>query len=153
TLLATRNPWTDGRAFYDAAYLPVGTHTITVVYNGNATDFPSTSAPIEVTVVKGDSTPGLYVEPDHSTAGQAVTLTVNVAGYATGAVEFFNGTTSLGTATLLRNPVSQGHITTTSLPVGTNSISAHYGGDSNLNPGDSQVVQHTVSAITSTTAL
>lgn len=63
--------------------------------------------------------------------GQAVTFaaTVTGAGSATGTVTFKDGVATLGTAVL--NGSGQASFTTTSLSIGTHSITAQYGGDSN----------------------
>jgi hypothetical protein len=66
-------------------------------------------------------------------SGSSVTFTavvtppVGTATVPTGSVEFFNGTTSLGAGTL--NGTGTATLATTALPVGTDSITAQYGGD------------------------
>jgi uncharacterized delta-60 repeat protein len=71
-----------------------------------------------------------------SVSGQPVTFTAIVstvgAGSPTGTVQFFDGSTLLGTGTLsTANGVTTAAFSTTTLAVGTHSITAVYGGDSN----------------------
>jgi hypothetical protein len=73
----------------------------------------------------------LSASPTIAALGAPVTLTATVAGSGgtpTGSVQFFNGSTNLGTATLSASGVAT--LTTTALPVGANSITANYQGDS-----------------------
>ena len=59
------------------------------------------------------------------------------AGTPTGSVQFFVGTTSLGTASLSGNTAI---LTTTTLPVGTDSLTAQYLGDPNFTGSTSSAV-------------
>jgi hypothetical protein len=73
----------------------------------------------------------IQASPTQIPYGQSVTLTATVTpSTATGTVSFFtNGSkTALGTATLNNGLAT---FTTTSLPVGTDNLSASYGGDAN----------------------
>ena len=68
------------------------------------------------------------------TYGQSETLTAAVGsaiGTPTGTVAFWNGTTLLGTATLSGGTAA---LTVTSLPAGTDTVSAQYGGDTDHAP-------------------
>ena len=71
-----------------------------------------------------------------STFGQSVIFTATVTsagGTPTGTVEFFDGATSLGTGTLNASGVAT--LTTSSLTVGTHTITAQYGGASSACTG------------------
>jgi len=74
------------------------------------------------------------------------TAIVSGSGVPTGAVTFMDGTTTLGSASL--DPGGQATLTTSSLAVGTHSITAVYGGDGSFNgstsPALSQVVNRAV---------
>jgi FtsP/CotA-like multicopper oxidase with cupredoxin domain len=77
--------------------------------------------------------------------GQSVTLTATVSGgspTATGTVTFANGGTKLGTGTLNASGVAT--LATTSLPLGANSITAAFGGDTNYAASTSSPVAVTV---------
>jgi hypothetical protein len=122
--------------------LPVGTDTITANYLGDGNDTSSSSNPVQQTVNKAATTTTMSASPATSNFGQTVTLTAAVTpAFATGSVQFFNGSTLLGSATIANN---QAQITTTTLPVGTNSITASYGGDGNSLTSTSSAVSQTV---------
>lgn len=84
------------------------------------------------------TTTSLAAAPTTAVFGQPVTFTATVAGSGsvipTGAVQFFNGSVSLGTA-----PISGGQaiLTTQALPIGTQSVSAKYLGDGGSTPSES----------------
>ena len=81
------------------------------------------------------------------TAGQSVTLTATVTGPSgntttpTGTVTFKDGATTLGTGTLSAGVATYA---TTSLPIGSDSITAVYAGDTNFNGSTSSAVIVTV---------
>ncbi|WP_026223465.1 choice-of-anchor tandem repeat GloVer-containing protein [Methylosarcina fibrata] len=77
-----------------------------------------------------------------STVGQSVTFTATVTGNSpTGTVEFFVGSTSLGSRPL-RNAVAS--LSTPRLVAGTHSITAVYSGDANNAPSTSAAVTQVV---------
>ena len=89
----------------------------------------------------------LLASPTTAVFGQSVALTANVSGPSgdptpSGSVEFFNGTTSLGTETLSGGSAT---LDTTLLPVATNSITAQYQGDTNYGTSTSPATPVTVS--------
>jgi hypothetical protein len=83
--------------------LAVGTSSITASYLGDARNFASVSSAVVVTITKADSTTTLSASPATPSFGQAVTLTALVTPPNTGTVQFFNGTTLLGTAPIANN--------------------------------------------------
>ncbi len=131
--------------------LPVGANSLTAVYSGDANALTSTSAAVVQTVSKAASTTTLSASPAPSTSGQSVTLTAAVTPTgATGTVQFFSGSTSLGSATITSG---QAQLATTALPVGTDSLTAVYSGDSNTAGSTSAAVAQTVSLVSTATAL
>lgn len=100
------------------------------------------------------TTTTLGSSPNPSTLGEAVTFTATVTstvGTPHGeAVSFMKGTTVLGTKTLSGGSAS---FTTSSLPAGTNSITAVYGGDSKFGQSTSKVLKQVVDKATTTTTL
>ena len=132
-----------GRATFMVSNLAAGAHTITAQYSGDSTYSGSTSAALSQTVNKAGSTTTLTSNPDPSRRGQTVTFSATVApSTATGTVQFFDGSTSLGTATLSGGTAS---LPTSKLTtVGTHSITARYAGDSNVSGSTSAVLTQTV---------
>lgn len=99
----------------------------TATYSGDATYAAAASS--SSTPVVAPSTIGLTVGPEPSVPGELVTLSVWVPGpYGppTGTVEFFDGASSLGFATL---DGGYGSLTTTALALGTHALSVSYTGD------------------------
>ena len=140
---------------------PVGSYSVTVSYAGNAnytTATPSQSFTLVVTAQPGPgaTTTALSLSPTSTNFGQSVTLTATVtpgsAGTPTGTVSFFNGTTLLGTPVALTGGVAT--LTTTTLPIGSDVITAQYSGDTNYAGSTSAYEVETVAgAAVTTTAL
>jgi len=108
-------------------------HSITATYAGDSNFAGSTSSPLTETLSQVSTTTSVMAAPGAATFGQSVTLTATVAptsGTAnpTGSVTFTdNGTTTLGTSTLSTTAgVTTASILVTTLPVGTDLISASY---------------------------
>jgi len=102
-----------------------GAHSVTATYlpSDPAAFATSTSAPATITVNAQPSTTGLSVSPaGKATVGKTVTLTAAVApAGATGSVEFFDGSTSLGTSAVSGGAAS---LATTKLALGDHSLTA-----------------------------
>ncbi len=84
--------------------------------------------------------------------GAALTLTATVSGAAgaatpSGAVTFYDGDTQLGTSTLASGVATYA---TSSLAVGTHSITASYSGDTTYMPSNSSAVTITVASLPAT---
>jgi hypothetical protein len=125
-----------------------GTWSIAAEYVGDSTFIASTSSPVNLVVSQASTTTTLTSSLNPSGVGQSVTLTATVSGQfgglATGSVAFSNGSTSLGSVTLSGTNVAA--LTITSLPVGTDSITAVYSGDSNFTGGTSNSLSQAVDA-------
>ena len=138
-------PLTSGVASLTTTALPTGTDSITAVYSGEEDFAGSTSAVVSQTVNKASSSTTLKSSLNPSAFGQSVTFTANISGQfsgvATGTVTFNNGSTSLGSATVSSNMAS---LATTTLPVGTDSITAVYSGDTNFANSTSNTVSQVV---------
>lgn len=132
--------------------LPIGTDSITASYGGDSTFASSISAPVIVTVTGVPTTTALTASPTTIAQGANVTLTATVTGSGgtpTGTVTFLNGTTSLGTGTLSGGVAT---LMTATLPVGSDSITASYGGDATFGNSVSAPVIVTVTGTTSSPA-
>ena len=122
-----------GVATLTATTLPVGSNAITATYAATTNYAGSTSSAQIVTVAATTllptaTTTSLTISSSAITAGQSLTLAATVLAGAepvnSGTVTFYNGTTSLGASTL----TSQGLaiLTSTTLPVGTDTLVATY---------------------------
>ncbi len=129
TVLGTSNV-SGNKATLSTSTLPLGSNAITATYNGDAND-NSSVATLTETIAKNDPTVTVAASPSTSTYGQTVTITATVPAGVTGTITFTNGATSIGSGTISSNKVV---VTTSTLPVGTDTITASYGGDSANNP-------------------
>jgi hypothetical protein len=145
---------------YTTATLAGGPHSITAVYQGSPVYSPSTSAPQTVTVAPGlaSTTTSFTVSAPSITAGQTETLTATVQTTGTtaptGMVTFNDQNGYLGSANLSA-PTAGGTATVSlsNLTVGSHTITATYGGDTNYAASTSTAKTVTVVAGTTTTTL
>jgi hypothetical protein len=109
----------------------IGTNTITAVFEGTGNFQKSTSAALSETVNQDATTTALSLQ----TLGSLQILSATVlpaapgAGVPTGTITFFDGTKVLGTATLTGGTAS---LSVTGLSVGTHTLTASYGGDTDF---------------------
>lgn len=124
--------------------LGAGTAAITGVYSGDSNCAGSTSPVLGQVVNIAATTESLSSSQNPSAVGQAVTLTATVsssAGVPTGKVKFMTGAIGLGTVTLSGGVAT---VTTTTLPAGSDPITANYLGTTNYGTSSAsptQVVQ------------
>lgn len=104
---------------------------------------------------KGATTLMLAASATSITYGNSITFTATLASplssTATGNVNFYTNGTLLGSAAINGNGVAT--YTTTTLPAGTNSVTAAYAGDDNHNPATSAAVVVAVAAVNPTVTL
>ena len=139
-----------GSAAFATSALALGSHPITVVYGGD-TNFTGSTSPTftEVVEVVNEyaSTTAVSSSVEPSVYGQSVTFTATVSatapgeGTPTGNVTFYDGSTALDTETLSGGSAT---FSTSSLAVGTHSITAIYGGDTNFNSSTSTAFSQVV---------
>jgi hypothetical protein len=134
TSLGTGTIGTGGTAAFTTSSLAVGTYAITAQYGGDTNFNPSSTATAQALTVgiNGTSTT-LATSASTAPTGTSITFTATVAPASgtitpTGTVTFKDGTTVLGTGTLSGGKTAY---TTATLAVGSHSIAASYGGDSN----------------------
>lgn len=145
----------NGVAELKTTALPRGAHFVKGVFTSAAPrDYSGTetaAATVQVNTIV--TATALTVTPATSSYGDDVTLAATVTpATATGTVEFFNGTTSLGSspASLLQVPT----LTTNALPVGTASITAVFTPASeDYAASTSEAQTATVGALATTTTL
>lgn len=145
---------TTGTASFTISTLTAGTHAITASYLGDTNSGPGTSAAIVQTVNLAPTTTALVAAPTTGIAGKAEILTATVKGSGTGAVtgnvNFTDGTTALGSATVAANGTAA---LTVTLAPGSHALMATYSGDANDNDSASAPVSYTVILATTSVAL
>jgi len=140
----------NGVATYNASALAVGAHNLTAQYSGDANFQATTSTTLSQLVILAADSTAVASSLNPAGAGQSVTLsaavspaTSGVTGTPTGNVTFSDGATVLGSAAV-SNGVA--HFVTSSLAVGTHSISAQYAGDTNFAASSSNAFSQVVVA-------
>jgi hypothetical protein len=125
-----------------------GAHSITAVYSGDSNYATSVSNPSIVTVNKGASAVSVTSSAITANYGSSVTFTASVTGPEnppTGTVTFMDGATTIGSGTLNSSGVAT--FTTSVLLAGSHSITAVYGGDSQLTTATSSALTQTIQAV------
>ena len=134
--------------------LPVGSDSLTAVYAATTSFGGSTSAAVTVTVSAAAApvatSTALAVSATTAVSGTNIILTATVTPASgstkpTGVVTFYSGTTLLGTGMLNGSGVAT--LATTSLPVGSDSVTAAYGATTSFNASTSSIVTVVVSAV------
>ncbi len=135
----------------------VGQHSLVANYSGDAGFNPSNSSAVNITITQASTTTAVTSSSSSISQGTAVTLQANVStdsfGNAPGGTAtFFSGTTQLGSAPVTPGGVGSGTgvvssaTLTTTLPVGQDSITAQYSGDSNYSASTSPPITLSVLA-------
>ena len=144
-----------GQACVTSDELPGGTSSVTVTYSGD-TGVAGSSTTGTVTVDQATSTTTVSATPSTSVCGEAVTLCAQVTVdspstcVATGDVTFvITGGPTL-TATL--DATGQACVTTTAIPVGTQTVTATYAGNAGV-AGSTDTTSVTVNQAASTTTV
>jgi hypothetical protein len=141
-----------GVATFTTTTLLDGNHPINVSYSGDSNYLTSTGALNQaLTVGKGTAAATVTSSMPSSNYGQSVTFTANVTGpdaTPTGMVTFFDGATSIGSATL--DGSGNATISTSLLTAGTHSITVQYAGDSNFSAVTSTAITQTVATVSAT---
>lgn len=134
--------------------LTAGTHSITAKYSGDGNVTASNSSTLTETITQAATTTTVTSSLSPSVYGQSVTFTATIqppAGTtATGSVTFMDGTNSLGSATISSNSAQ---FIVPTLAVGTQSITAVYGGNANLSGSTSAVLSQVVNGASTATAV
>jgi hypothetical protein len=129
-----------GTATFTTSSLSVATHTIAAIYNGNSNFNGSTSNTLNQTVNAASTATALSSSANPSVAGQSVTFTATVTanspgtGNPTGSVNFSIDGGAPTTVQLLNNggPVLTAILTTSTLSVGSHTVTAMYNGSTNF---------------------
>jgi len=140
-------PVSGGTATLTTTFTTAGSHSLTAIYSGDA-NYQGSTSPAYTQTVNSTTTPTdslkLTVSTTTAVYGQHVVLFVQVIGNVTtpptGTVNFLDGSTNIGAASLT---LGTAYVVVT-LAVGTHQISATWAGDSNWPAGQSSVVTLTV---------
>ena len=145
-----------GKARFKTTSLAVGSQAITAVYGGDGNFITSKSVALTQTVQQDATTTNLKSSANPSVFGQSVTFTATVkaaslgSGTPSGTVTFYDGSTTLGSATL--GGAGTASFTISSLSVGSHSIKVSYGGDADFKASTSAVLKQSVRASSSSSA-
>jgi len=165
TTIGTGTLNSSGVATVTTSTLPTGPATIDAVYSGDSSNPTSTSNDITQAVDPALTSTALSTSVNPATYGQSVTFTATVTvrngGFTpTGVVNFYNGTTFLADASLTNGT---GKFTTSTLPVGTDKLTAIYPGGGNAggspagalqgHPSTSNTVNEVINPAATTTSL
>jgi hypothetical protein len=135
-----------GGASFSTTALLVGGHSITASYTGD-NNFAGSTASAITKNVGAAATSASLASTSASEFGQHMTFDVTVAAVApgsgtpTGNVMFYDATTPLGSGTLVNGIAT---LTTSTLTVGSHSITANYQGDSNFHGATSVATNATI---------
>jgi hypothetical protein len=154
----TSKTLTTGQATCATSALAVGAHTISAVYNADATngDYGTSTGSASYTVDKDVTTTVVTSSANPSVKGEEVTLTATVSstasGTPTGTVVFKAGGTTITGCEAVALASGHADCTTSTLPVAANAINAAYSGDGTFAASDGGITQ-TVNKAATTTAL
>jgi hypothetical protein len=149
-------------ALTSVAVFPLGSgvHNVDASYAGDSVYLGSLSDPVSLTAAPVNTALTLTASPNSAIlSGDSVLLTATLSPFTVGPpttttdgelVNFFSGAMLLGSGHLLSGVAT---LTTTVLPIGTDSLTAVFSGDSNYNPSTSSVLSLTVSTITIASSL
>ncbi len=132
---STLAPLNGNIAAFSTTLIPGGTHTVTALYLGTADYGPSTGS-ITHTVSKTDTTTSVDTSANPTLFGEVVTFTAVVtpvapgSGTVGGTVNFIIDGSLAGSGDLSGGVAT---FTSTSLTIGTHTITATYAGDNNFN--------------------
>jgi len=143
-----------GHAAFNLSTLPAGSHSIVASYSGN-TNYAASTSPTLVEVVQVTTTTTTLSSGTATTlAGQPAVFTITVSsatGVPSGNVTIDDGATSIGQVQL--NAQGAATFSTTTLAVGTHSLTATYVGNGSYEPSTSSALQHMVVLATSSLTL
>jgi hypothetical protein len=145
-----------GHAALTLSTLAPGTHNITATYSGDTDNSGSASTALSEDILQIPTTTTLVSSNPTASAGATIQLTATVAidgtassdGAITGSVTFSEGSTTLGTAQVNASGVAS--IPVSTLPVGSDRITATYSGNTNYASSNSSLIQSIASTATTT---
>ena len=139
-----------GTATLSTSALTVGSYQITASWPGNGSYGPVTSSALTQIVNKATPTLSVSSSANPSTYGQSVTFTATAGFALSGTITFLNNGTSIGTSSISGTSTT---FSTSTLPAGTDSITASWPGDANTNTVTSSALTQVVNKVTPTLSL
>jgi parallel beta-helix repeat protein len=144
-----------GNASATISTLGAGTYNIVATYSADVNFAASSSPPVIEKVIGADSATSVTASPNPATYGQTVTFKAVVratqgSAVPTGSVTFSGSGATLGSATLDGSGAAS--FSTSTLSVGTHTITTNYSGSGNFNPSSTSI-NETITAIATTLAL
>jgi hypothetical protein len=137
----------NGQAVLNTNQLAVGSHFIVAYYGGDTHFAGSNTLGAHVTITPSTTTTTIASNVNPSMCGRRVEFTASIApkfgGSTTGTVAFYDGGTKIGFASVHLNKAV---FMISTLKVGTHSISARYGGNSNFQASTSGPLSQVVKA-------
>jgi YVTN family beta-propeller protein len=135
--------------YYYAIFDPINSD----IYITSGTNVAIVQTQTQFTVTVQDTTTSIVSSQNPSTVGQSVTFTATVSPTPTtgDTVTFYDGATNIGTGTT--NSTGQATLATSTLSVGSHSVTATFAGDSSFVTSTSSALSQTVTQITTTTTL
>jgi len=144
-----------GVASFATTSLPLGVGSLTASYGGSPNFSPSISQAVWILVMTPAGTTTTLLVTPRAVVGAPVTLNASVrslrSGLPSGVVTFQSGSMTLGTVTL--NSSADASLITTSLPPGTDAVTASYGGSVNYDPSTSPAAHVVISQAAMKTGL
>ncbi len=132
-----------GVATFSTSTLTSGTHSITAVYGGNLSVTGATSAAVAQTV-KSTAAVGIATNAPNPVPGQNITFTASITpSTATDSVQFLDNGSVIGASALASGAAT---FSTSTLALGSHSVTAVYGGDSNVTGGTSAALVFSIKA-------
>ena len=140
-----------GAATLSSAALTGGSHNLIAVYGGDSSYNGSTGATLFQAVTRRASATTVTSGSNPVSVGTPVTFTAIVTeSQSTGTVTFKDGTTVIGTGTLIGGTTT---CSSSALAAGSHSITAVYSGDGNSDLSTSAAYSQTVNKITTSTSV
>ncbi|SPF38768.1 NHL repeat containing protein [Candidatus Sulfopaludibacter sp. SbA4] len=137
-----------GTASLTMPSLSVGNHPIQATYNGDGIYLANSSAVWVQTVNKAATSVTVASSANPSVAGQLISLSATVSpAAATGSVQFLDGATVVGTATVTNGFA---YVMTSALTAGAHTLTSVYSGDANYAGSTSSALTQTVKTASST---
>ena len=138
------SPGSSTMAVISNSTTPSGGYTLTVTGASGSSIHTTTATLVVKSASPQPTTTALASSANPSAGGQKVTFTASLSpSSASGTVQFFDGSSSLGAATLSGGGAS---VSTAALTAGSHSITAKYSGDPTLAGSTSAVLTQTVNA-------